>query len=134
MTGGDILEISYNNDDVGSGVLFCKSAEDSNFQPGGIISTDDENMVATNGEMIDQMQRVRWNFETTLAWDMNVARTLETILALQRSTKQTAFTISHINGVVYEGFGKPVGVHVGNGNQATIPLKLQGGGELKPQL
>lgn len=133
MIAGDILEIGYNNDDEGSGTFFCKANEDSSFQPGGIVSGDDEDMVATNGEMIDVMTRKRWNFECTLAWDMNDANTLTKILALQRSVKQTTFTISHISGAIYGGKGKPVGVHVGNGNQATIPLKLQGGGELKQQ-
>ena len=79
--GGDIIEITYNHPTLGSGVIFPKAAEDSTFNPGGFRSTDDNNMVDGAGNMIDQMNRSRWSFEGTIAWDMNVAEDLEKIVA-----------------------------------------------------
>jgi len=131
MTGGDIIEATFNNADAGSGVIFPKSNEDSTFDLGGFRSNDDANMVAGNGEMIDQMNQVRWSVELTIAWDMNTNLTLEKINELARSTKQTDWTFTHINGSVYGGKGKPVGDIQGNGNASTFTLKVSGGGRLK---
>lgn len=129
--GGDIIEITYNHPTLGSGVIYPKSAEDSTFDPGGFRSADDANMVDGGGRMIDQMNRVRWSLEQTIAWDMNEAQELEKLADVAASPVQAQWTISHINGSVYSGKGKPVGDLQGNMNAATFPLKLQGGGEAK---
>jgi hypothetical protein len=130
-TGGDIIEINYNHPTVGSGVIFAKSNEDSDFDLGGPRSNDDASGVTGNGEMIDQMNNVRWMFGVLVAWDMNTRKDLENINALAASPVPSDWTISHINGSVYAGSGKPVGDLSGNGNKATFPLKLSGGGKLK---
>ena len=129
--GGDILEISFNHPTIGSGTIFPKSNEDSTFDDGGFRSNDDANQVAGNGEMIDQMNRVRWSLETTVAWDMNTRGDLEKLAELAGSPVQADYTISHINGTVYGGAGKPVGDLQGNMNAATFSLKLAGGLKLK---
>jgi hypothetical protein len=129
--GGDILEITYNHPTVGSGVLWAKANEDSTFDEGGFRSNDDESMIDGGGNMIDQINRVRWSFETTLSWDMNQREELAKLVAIAGSPVPADWTISHINGSVYSGKGKPVGDLKGNGNQATLPLKLSGGGVLK---
>jgi hypothetical protein len=130
-TGGDIIEITYNNDDVGSGIIFAKAQEDSTFDLGGFISADDAAMVDGGGNMIDQINQKRWKFGVTVSWDMNDKNELEKIQELATSQKQTDFTISSINGTVWGGKGKPVGDYEGNGNAATFPLLLSGGGKLK---
>ena len=131
MTGGDILEITFNHPTLGSGTIFPKSAEDSTFDLGGFRSNDDANMIAGNGEMIDQMNRVRWSLECTVAWDMNIDLTLEKINSLASSPELASWTISHINGSVYGGKGKPVGDIQGNGNASTFTLKISGRDKLK---
>lgn len=133
MTGGDIIEITYNHPDLGSGVIYPKSAEDSTYNLGGFRSQDDKNMVDGSGEAIDTMNRERWSFESTVAWDMNLREDLEKLSALAASPTPATWTITHINGVVHAGKGKPVGDLSGNGNKATFPLKVSGGGVLKKQ-
>jgi hypothetical protein len=129
--GGDIVEITYNHEVLGSGVIYAKAAEDSEFDLGGYRSSDDANMVDGGGNMIDQMNQVRWKFSVAVSWDMNTANELDKIVLLASSPIQADWTISHINGTVWGGKGKPVGEYTGNGNQATFPLVLSGGGKLK---
>lgn len=129
--GGDIVEITFNHPTLGSGTIFPKSAEDSTFDLGGFRSNDDGNMIDGGGNMIDQMNRVRWSFETTVAWDANVDETLEKLVGLASSPDQADWTFTSINGTIYGGKGKPVGDLQGNGNSATFALKLSGGGTLK---
>lgn len=129
--GGDIIEITFNHPTVGSGVILPKASEDSTFDLGGFRSNDDVNMVAGNGEMIDQMNRVRWSLETVIAWDMNTRGDLEKLVELAESPVEAEWTITNINGTVYGGTGKPVGDMQGNGNAATFTLKISGGNKLK---
>ncbi len=129
--GGDIIEITFNHKTLGSGTVFPKAAEDSTFNLGGFRSNDDANMVDGGGNMIDQMNNTRWSLETTVAWDMNDEKTLEKLSELAESPVLADWTLSHVNGSVYGGKGKPVGDLSGNGNAATFPLKLAGGGKLK---
>lgn len=129
--GGDIVEITFNHPTVGSGVLFPKAGEDSTFDTGGFRSNDDANMVAGNGEMIDQMNRVRWSLEAVIAWDMNTRGDLEKMVELAGSPVEAEWTVTNINGTVYGGTGKPVGDLQGNGNAATFTLKVSGGQKMK---
>lgn len=131
MTGGDIVEITFNHPTLGSGTIFPKAAEDNTFDTGGLRSSDDDNMIDGGGNMIDQMHRKRWSLETTVAWDMNSRQDLEKLVALASSPVLASWTITHINGDIYGGIGKPIGDLKGNGNTATFPLKLAGGGILK---
>lgn len=129
--GGDITEITWNHPTLGSGVMYPKAGEDSTFDLGGFRANDDANSIDGGGNMIDQLNRVRWSLESTIAWDMNTDLTLEKIVALAGSPEQADWTISHVNGSVYGGKGKPVGDLQGAGNAATFALKISGGGKLK---
>lgn len=129
--GGDILEITFNHPTLGSGIIFAKSAEDSTYDLGGFRENDDANMIDGGGNFMSQLNRVRWSFEVVVAWDMNDVKTLEKLTQLSGSPVQAEWTISHINGTIYGGTGKPVGDMQGNGNAATFTLKISGGGALK---
>lgn len=131
--GGDILEITFNHPDVGSGTIFPKAAEDNTFNLGGFRIDDDANGITGNGEMIAKMSRERWSFGATVAWDMNIREDLQKIAELAASPKPATYTIQHVNGTIYKGDGWPVGSYEGNGNSATFPLKLAGGGLMKKQ-
>jgi hypothetical protein len=130
FTGGDILEISYKHPTVGAGTWFPKSSEDGTVDPGGNRSNDDENMITSSGEMIDQINRKRWSFEGVVAWDMETQNELDQALKLTASPVLADWTITHINGVVFGGKGKPVGDIKGNTNTAQMSIKLAGGGQL----
>jgi hypothetical protein len=129
--GGDIVEITYNHETLGSGVIFAKSAEDSDFDLGGYRSADDANMVDGGGNMIDQINRVRWKFSVIVSWDMNSSNELEKMIELAQSPIQADWTFQHINGTIWGGKGKPVGDYSGNANAATFTLLVSGGGKLK---
>lgn len=130
MVGGDIVEIGFAHPTLGAGIIFPKAAEDSSIELGGIRSSDDANMISGSGEMIDQMHRFRWSFECVVAWDMNIAKNLQVLVALASDPVPATWTFTHINGTVFGGTGKPVGDLKGNGNAATFTLKVAGGGKL----
>jgi hypothetical protein len=129
--GGDILEITFNHPTLGSGTWFPKAGEDSTFDPGGFRSTDDANMVDGGGRNIKQLNQVRWSFEGVIAWDANVANELEVARQLAADPVDAEWTVTHINGTVWGGTGSPVGDIQGNGNAATMNIKLSGGGRMK---
>lgn len=131
MTGGDVKEITYNHPTLGSGAFFPKSGEDSTFDPGGYRSDDDENGVDGSGEMIDKMNLKRWSCEVTLGSDMNTRVDLLRVSDLAESPVLASYTVTHVNGTVWAGKGKPVGDVKHNGNAATLPLKLAGSGRMK---
>lgn len=126
--GGDITEITWNHPTLGSGVILPKGSEDSTYDPGGIRSNDDAASIDGGGNSIDQMNRVRWSFEVAIAWEFLTGDTLADMAALAASPVPADWTFTNINGVVYRGKGKPVGDLQGNGNAATMPLKVSGGG------
>lgn len=128
--GGDLIEATYNHPDLGSGTLYMKSNEDNNFDLGGFRSNDDANMVDGAGNMIEQMNQVRWKLEATISWDMNDRNELQTIVDLAASPQTADWTFSHINGTVWGAKGKPVGDYSGSGNNATFPIIISGGGKL----
>jgi hypothetical protein len=133
VIAGDIIEITYNHPTIGSGVFFPKAAEDSTFDPGGFRGNDDANQIDGGGNMITQLNQVRWSFEGPISWDMNVSNELETLNKLSASPLNAEWTITHVNGTVWAGTGRPVGDIQGNGNTGMITLKLAGGKGMKKQ-
>lgn len=129
--GGDILEVSCSHETLGSVIFFPKAGEDSTIDPGGFRSSDDANMIDGGGNMIDQMNRNRWSVETTLSHDSVTKQDLDKLDQFASSPVLGVWTITHISGTVWRGTGKPVGDVRSNMNQATISLKLGGGGKLK---
>lgn len=131
VIGGDITGVNYSHPLFGSGVFYPKAGEDSTFNLGGIRSEDDNKGVDGGGQMIDKMSRNRWSFEVPISWDMNDKEELEKLVNMAASPVPGEWTFTHISGVVYAGQGKPVGDIEASGMDATITLKVQGGGKLK---
>lgn len=131
--GGDILEITFNHPTKGTLTVYPKAGVDSTLDPGGFRSQDSEDMIDGAGQMIDQMNRTRPSLETTIAWDSNIEETLHKVAELEGDPVLSDITISHSNGSVYGGKGKPVGDMKGNWNNATFPLKVAGDGVWKKQ-
>ena len=125
--GGDIQEISYSNGTVGSGTIYVKSGETSTFDTGGFRN---ELNVDGAGQPITVKTRVPWSMEVTAAWDMNTREDIEKLSAIAESLDDTTWDITHINGVIYSGVGTVTGDIKGDGKEATISLKVMGGGEL----
>lgn len=129
-SGGSIIEITYNNPEVGSGTFYPKESEDSTYDLGGIRTQDDANMIDGAGRAIYQMNKVRWSFAVKTAWDMD-ALDLEAMSALSASLRETTMTFTNINGTIYKGTGKLVGDIQGNGNTATVDFKASGSGVME---
>lgn len=129
-SGGDITEITYNNPNVGTGVLYPKSSEDSNYDVGGIRTDDSMDAIQANGQAIYKKNMKRWAFDVKIGWDMGGSDELGILALLAADTAETDWTMTNINGVVYKGKGTYVGDLVGNGNESTIMFKASGGGML----
>ncbi len=128
VNGGDLVEITYNHPTLGSGVLYPKSGEGSTFDEGGIRNNDDANGIDGAGRAIFQKNRVRWSLECVISNDQNVENEAQKVRALCESSEDTTWTITHINGTVWEAKGQPVGDIQPDGNEATFTLKISGGG------
>lgn len=127
---GDIQEISYKHPTLGSGTWFPKSGEDATVDFGGFVSNDEASGITGDGQMIDQINRKRWSFETSVAWDMNTTDEVNQAKKLAASPVLADFTFTHINGAVWGGKGKPVGDIQGSTNSGNMKVKISGGGEL----
>jgi hypothetical protein len=91
-------------------------------------------MVTADGQMIDQINRVRWSFEAPpIAWDMTDVDEVAKIALLAASPVLADWTITSISGAIWSGKGKPVGDIQGNTNTSQVALKLSGSGQLIKQ-
>lgn len=130
-TGGDITEISCKHPTLGEFKFQPKSNESFTLDPGGIRSNDDANMITGGGEMIDQMNRVRWSMEGPVAVDNSSGNELKNIPLLSKSAELATWIISHIDGTIWKGKGKPVGDWNIDTNNAQGTLKVSGSGILE---
>ena len=129
--GGDIIEVTCNHPTLGDYTFLPKGAEDSTYDLGGFRSADEANNVDGSGAMIDVMNRVRWSFEMTYAWEQITTDDLQNMKALAADPVPGTWTFTHINGTVYSGLGKPVGDIQANGNAGTFSVKISGGNDLE---
>lgn len=128
--GGDLFEATYNHPVLGSGTLFYKSNEEWTFDHGGLRTNDDANQVAGNGEIITQLNRVRWFVEGTVANDMTSKKELQKVKDMAAHPQDAEWTWEPVNGQRLRGTGRPVGDLTGAGIGATFTLKVSGGGQL----
>lgn len=130
--GGDVLEITYNHETLGSGTIFCKGNEDGTVMIGGYQSNDDANSVTGDGRFIDQINAVRGSFESPpIAWDMTDQDELSKLVDLAESPILSDWTINLKNGKIWGGRGKPVGDIQGATNTSLVTLKLAFEGRMK---
>ena len=129
--GGDLIEITWNHPTLGTGSIYPKANESSTYDPGGLRSADDANMIDGAGRMIDQVSRVRWSMETTIAVDLVDENTMQVLANLAASPQEADWTFTNANGSVYKGKGKPVGDLQPDGLASTMTLKVSGGGTLQ---
>lgn len=108
-----------------------KSNESFTIDRGGIRANDDANQVTSNGQMMSQLNRVRWSVEGSIAVDIVNDKELSEIGNLSKHPELGVWTISMTNGAVYKGKGRPVGDIQTDTNAGTMTLKISGGGELE---
>lgn len=129
--GGDISEVTFKHPTVGDGVFTVKSGEDTSFDPGGFRNDDDANGITGNGIAIYKKNNMRWSFEAPYSWDMNTNNEIDLLKQIAESPLEADFTFSHVNGTVWAATGQVVGDIVGAMQDASIPIKLSGGGGAK---
>jgi hypothetical protein len=129
-TGGVITDITWNHPQLGTGVIYAKGSEDSTYDPGGLRSGDDANMIDGAGNAIYSVNPVRPSFEVKISWDWD-DDTLGVLADMGASPYEGTWTFTNVNGVIYKLIGKPVGDIQGNGNESTIQLKIQGSGVMQ---
>jgi hypothetical protein len=128
--GGDVIEITYNNPNVGSGVFFAVSSADSEIDLGGFRNNESKEGITGSGDAIWQMTNRRWSFSVDVANDMNTRQDLENLVALAEDLDETQITIQWINGITYGGSGKPVGDYKLNAKSSVFKLNWEGSGKL----
>jgi hypothetical protein len=129
--GGDILEVRVAHPTLGNHVFFPKSNEGNPFNPGGIRSGDDENMITATGDPMYQLNMTRGSFEVLVAEDMNQRMDSAFAVALAGDKADANYTVSLVNGTVWGMSGRPVGDIVVDTNQSTFTLKIAGGSATK---
>lgn len=129
-TFGDVDEIVCQHT-LGEFRFNPKSNESATIDKGGIRANDDANQLTSNGQMMSQMNRVRWGVECPVAVDMINDVELENVSKLAAHPDLGTWTFSMINGAVYKGKGRPVGDIQMDSNAGTMTLKIAGGGTLE---
>ena len=71
---------------------------------------------------------MRWSLEVAVRWDAVTARDIERYNQLANSPTEATWTIQLVNGTIWKGLGMPVGDVNGSTNEATMTLKVAGGG------
>lgn len=129
--GGDIEEIVCKHAVLGDFRFQAKSNESFTIDPGGLRSNDDSGMITGGGTFIDQINRVRWSVEGPIAVDDQSENEFKGLRDLAQSEELGTWTVSHINGTVWRGQGKPVGDLQSDTNTAQMTLKISGSGVLE---
>lgn len=128
--GGDFIEVTYNHPTLGAGTFFFKAGEDVTINDGGFRVEDDMAAIAGNGEVIKKANRMRWSVEGPVAWNMTTINEIRQLSDLAGDPVDADWTFTHQNGAIYAGVGTVVGDIPGSGQDATIPIKISGGGRL----
>ncbi len=131
-SGGAIVDLVCNHETAGTLVLKTKAAEDNSLDLGGIRGADDKSMISGDGtETIRSLNPGRWEAKMTILWDMITRQEVQKLIEIAGSPIEGTWTITHINGSIYQGVGSPVGEIAANTNNVTAPLTLQGANGLK---
>ena len=131
--GGDIIEITFSHPVVGSGILLPKAGEASTYDTGGFRTDDDNNGVDGGGNAIRVMKRSRWSAEAVISNDMNTKQEYEKVVKMAGDPQAGTWTLTNINGTVYQATGFPVGDLKLDTMASTFSLKIAGGQKMVKQ-
>lgn len=128
--GGDLLEITCQHT-LGDYRFSPKSGEDFTIDSGGIRANDDDGQVTSDGQMISQLNRKLWSIEGVIAVDLKSQYESDAISEMSGHPDLGVWTFVHISGLVQKGKGRPVGDIKPATNEATMSIKIAGGGKLE---
>lgn len=126
---GDVDEIVCQHP-TGEYRFFPKANESATIDKGGVRANDDASQVTSNGQMMSQLNRVRWSFEVPIANDAD-GSTSENLNTLTAHAELGTWTFSLLNGTIFKGTGRPVGDLQEDSNAGTMTLKVSGGNRLE---
>lgn len=129
--GGDVLEFTVSNPDLGDFRFQAKSGEAFNLDKGGFRTNDEANSVTGGGKAIYIMNNTRWSLDGNAAVDMLSGNEMDNLPALAASLKESIITFTHISGYISKGTGKPVGDLVADSDKASMKVKFAGSGQLE---
>lgn len=121
---GDIIDITFNHPDLGSGRFSPMAANSNSYDVGGFRNSDDAGMVTGNGDLVVKKNRVRAYFDCLVEDDMNIAEDAVKAAALAESNKLAEWTFSLSNGTVWRGSGVVVGDIQPDTDAGTFQLKV----------
>lgn len=124
---GDVTEIQVSHPDLGSRTFFPKAGEGNTFYKGGIVVNDDVAAITSAGDMIYTNNRQAGYFSVLIEDDQNNRKDSTFLEKLAGSSLPGVWTLSLINGSIYQGEGKPVGAFETNLNDGTLTLKVNSG-------
>lgn len=122
--GGDITEITWNHETLGTGQFFPKAGEGNTLDLGGFRNNDDANQIDGSGQIIQQKNRVRGFVEVVCADDFRNREDSAKAVALAESEIEAEWTMTHVSGAVYKGKGIIVGDIQTDTNAATFSMKI----------
>jgi len=127
---GDVQEIVVNH--LGNTYRFYPKANETfNFDKGGIRANDDTSQVTSNGQIMRQLNRVRWTIDGPIACDTISDAELTALNIMSASPSLGSWQFSLISGAIYRGVGSPVGDIQFDSNAGTVTLKVSGNGILE---
>ena len=127
---GDVLDITCTH----KGITYRfspKANETANIDLGGIRVNDDASQVTSNGQIIRQLNRVRWMFDVPIAFDSISGYEQKALNTMSSSPSLGNWQFVFISGAIIKGVGSPVGDISVDSNAGTLSLKVSGNKELE---
>lgn len=127
---GDVQEIVASH--LGNTYRFYPKANETfNVDKGGIRTNDDANQITSDGQMMRQLNRVRWMIDGPVAADTISDAEFKALNIMAASPVSATWQFALISGAIYKGVGSPVGDIQYDSNAGTIALKISGHRELE---
>jgi hypothetical protein len=127
---GDCVEITCVH--LGTTYRFSPKANETfNIDRGGIRANDDASQVTSNGQIMRQLNRVRWMIDGPIAADSISGYEQKALNVMSASPSLGVWQFSFINGAILRGTGSPVGDVQLDSNSGQITLKVSGNGEIE---
>jgi len=125
---GDVKTITCTDPVLGSFRFSPKAKESFNLDKGGIRN---EITMTGNGQAIIVKSVEPWSCDGPVAVDMVSGNEFDGTAALAAQPQLSTWTWEMISGAIYKGLGTPIGELKFDSNTGTMPLKVQGSGQLE---
>lgn len=130
--GCDVLQFTAKHSELGTFTFYPKAGENAQIDLGGFSTESDDKGVTGSGEAIYKTSVGRWVVELPpIAWKRKGSSTLNDLDSLCQSFEEIDCTFTLSDGTILVGRGKIVDKLKGATYDATIPVKIEGGGKLR---